>query len=166
VNYKTEGIIRELFRIGIVFKWIFASWQIIAGTIILFISQNAITRYIILLTQEELTEDAKDYLANHLLKFGASLSYKIQVILAVYLLTHGIIKFCLLYGLWKEKLHFYPMSALVFSIFFVYQMHRYYLNHTTWLLILSIFDIVYIWLILHEYKLAKRQLEHKHSRKL
>ena len=155
-NHK-EKIIKNIFEIGLFFKWIITLLQIIGGMIILFINQNTITRWIILITQEELAEDSRDYIASHLLQFGTHFLVSTKIVISVYLISHGIIKFYLLYNLWKERLHVYPLSALVFSLFLLYQIYRYQFTHSIWLLVLSAFDVVYIYLILHEYKLLKKR---------
>ena len=154
-KYK-EKVLRKIFRIGIVLKWIFASLQLIGGVILLFISQNIITKIIISITQEELIEDSRDYIATHILQFGTHLSLSTKLIIALYLISHGIIKFYLLYGLWKNKLSAYPLSAVVFSLFLLYQLYRFGFTHSIWLLILSFLDVIYIYLIVHEYKLMKK----------
>jgi uncharacterized membrane protein len=151
-----EEILRKIFRMGLFLKWIFASLQLIGGTILLFISQNIITRGIIAITREELTEDPRDYIATHILQFGTHLSLSTKLIIALYLIIHGIIKFYLLYGLWKDKLSAYPLSAGVFSLFLAYQLYRYSFTYSVWLLILSLFDLIYIYLIIHEYRLTKK----------
>ena len=150
---KDEHNLKKLFRIGTILKLIFATLQILSGILLLIISQNFITNWIMLLTQEELLEDSRDYLATHLLHFGTHFP---KLFIALYLLTHGIIKFFLLYGIWKDKRMAYPLSAVAFSFFLLYQLYRYLFIHSIWLLLLSIIDIVYILLLLHEYKLLKR----------
>ena len=153
---QKEQNIRKIFRIGIIIKWIFASLQLIGGILLLIISQNTITKWVILLTQEELIEDSRDYIATHLLQLGTHFSLSTKLIIALYLVSHGIIKFYLLYGLWKNKLHAYPLSAVVFFLFLVYQLYRYQFSYSALLLVLSMFDVIYIYLILHEYRLLKK----------
>ncbi len=153
----TEKNIRTIFRAGIIIKWIVAMLQLIGGVFLLAVSRNALTNILLFLTQEELTEDPQDYIATHILQFGTHLALSTKIIIALYLLIHGIIKLYLLYGLWKNKLRAYPLSAVVFSLFLVYQLYRYHFNHSLWLLVLSLFDIIYITLILHEYHVMKKK---------
>jgi uncharacterized membrane protein len=150
-----EITIKEIFRVTIIFKWIIASLQLIGGFILLFISKNILTNGIILITHGELIEDSKDHIANYIIQLGHFL-LNAKLIIVFYLLFHGIIKFCLLYGLWKNKLSAYPISAIIFSMFLTYQLYLYSFSHSIWLLFLSIFDIFYIYLILHEYKILKK----------
>ncbi len=156
---KKESNIRKIFRIGIVLKFVVAGLQLIGGVDLFVLSQNVITKLVILLTQEELTEDSRDYIASQLLQFGTHLSLSTKTIIAIYLLIHGVVKLYLLYGLWKDKLSAYPASASVFSVFLLYQLYRYQFSHSIWLLILSLIDIVYIYLILHEYKILKKKMK-------
>ena len=154
---QKEHNIRKLFRIGTIFKIILAILQIISGFLIFIISQSLIKKWIVTLTQGELAEDSRDYFATHLLNFGTNFSLSSKLFIAIYLFSHGVIKFSLLYGVWKNKLIAYPLSAVAFSLFLLYQLYRYQFTHSIWLLILSVVDIVYITLILHEYKLLKKK---------
>lgn len=158
---KKEREIRRVFRIWLVFKWISAGLQLIGGLLLLLISRNAVTRAIVLLTHGELIEHPKDYIAMQILDFGTHLSLSTKNVIAIYLLAHGIVNFYLLYGLWKEKINAFLLSAGFFSLFLVYQLYRYQFTHSVWLLVLSLLDVIYISLILHEYKVLKKRLENK-----
>jgi uncharacterized membrane protein len=152
-----ERTIKSIFKAGLFLKWIIASLQIVGGLLLLFISRNIITNMIVFLTQGELIEDPSDLLANSILKFGTHFLLDAKIIIAVYLLIHGIVKFSLLYGLWRNKMMAYPLSAAVFFLVMMYQLYLYYFNHSAWMLLLSIFDALYIYLILHEYALLRKK---------
>ncbi len=158
LNLK-ENTIQKLFHMFLIFKWISAGLQFIGGALFLIFSQNTITQWIIRFTQEELSEDSRDYIASHLLAWGMHISLNTKWIIAFYLISHGLIKFYLLYGLWKNKLFAYPLSAIIFSLFMFYQFYRYQFTQSIWLLVLSLFDIFYIILILHEYNILKKKLK-------
>ncbi len=154
-----EQNVKKVFRIFIVLKWIFAGLQLITGVLLFAFSQSIITKLVMFLTQGELLEDPRDYIAIHLLQFGTNFSSNTKLIIAIYLISHGLIKFYLLHGLWRNKLNAYPLSAVIFSLFMFYQLYRYQFSHSIWLLLLSLFDIVYIVLILHEYRIIKKQIQ-------
>lgn len=106
-------------------------------------------------TKDELGEDSRDFIAQYLIKTTSNLSFSGQQFAALYLLSHGVIKFLMVWGLYKRKLWAYPASIVVFSIFIVYQMYRYAYTHSIWLILFSLFDIAVIWLTLHEYSRVK-----------
>lgn len=146
----------DIFRTLTLFKWVFAGLQIIAGDLILLLNQNSISKFIISITQEEILEDSKDWLANYLIKFSSNLSISTLHFIAFYTIIHGVVKFFLLLGIWKRKLFVYPISILVFSLFLIYQIYRYTFTHSFWLIVLSIIDVVYIYLLLKEYSKLKK----------
>jgi uncharacterized membrane protein len=78
---------------------------------------------------------------------------------AFYLLSHGLVKVLLVAGLLRNKLWSYPASLVVLGLFIVYQVYRYSYTHGFGLIVLTIFDIVVIGLIWHEYRLVRRSRE-------
>jgi uncharacterized membrane protein len=87
-----------------------------------------------------------------LIAIAGSISVGTQQFITFYLLSHGIINLILVLGLWKKKMWAYHASFIVLTIFSVYQICRYIYNPSLWLVILTVFDIVVIWLIWREYK--------------
>ena len=61
-------------------------------------------------------------------------------------------KLWVIIGLMRERLWYYPVALVIFTLFIVYQMHRYMLTHSVSLLLLTIVDLVVIWLTWHEYR--------------
>jgi len=49
----------------------------------------------------------------------------------------------------------YPASVAVFAGFIAYQLHRYALTHAPMMIVLTLLDIVIIWLTLREYRLLR-----------
>jgi uncharacterized membrane protein len=81
-----------------------------------------------------------------------------QHFFAFYLLSHGLVKIVLVYGLLKERLWAYPASFVVFGAFILYQLYRYSYTHDAGLILLSIFDLFVIALAVHEYRLLRKHL--------
>ena len=155
-NRAREKIVNKIFRIGLVFKLIIAILQIVSGILLLVVNNNAISIGVASLTHEELTEDPRDYIATQILQFGTQFLPNTKLVIAIYLLVHGGVKLYLLYGLWKNKLKTYLLSVAVFSAFLAYQLYKYQITHSPWLLALNIFDAFYIGLILYEYFALKK----------
>lgn len=65
-------------------------------------------------------------------------------------------KLALVIGLLRNRMWAYPVSLIVMSLFIVYQLYRYSYTHSAALIALSIFDVVVIGLIWHEYRLVRR----------
>ena len=79
-----------------------------------------------------------------------------QQFAAFYLLSHGVVKTWLIVGLLREKLWYYPVAIVVFVGFVVYQVFRFQVTHSSWLLVLTVVDIVVIWLTWHEYRYLRQ----------
>jgi uncharacterized membrane protein len=73
-----------------------------------------------------------------------------------YLISHGVIKLGLVVGLLRGKLWSYPASLVVLGLFIIYQMYRFSYTHGLGLIVLTVFDIVVLGLIWHEYQLVRR----------
>jgi uncharacterized membrane protein len=103
------------------------------------------------LTQEELTEDPRDFIAHYLVESAGQLSVSTQHFAALYLLSHGIIKSWLIVGLLRNKLWYDPIAIIVFIFFVAYQIFRFQITHSIWLLAITAVDVVVIALTWHEY---------------
>ena len=63
---------------------------------------------------------------------------------AFYLLSHGAVKLWVIIGLMRERLWYYPVALVIFTLFIVYQIHRYTLTHSVSLLLITVIDLVVI----------------------
>ena len=77
---------------------------------------------------------------------------------AFYLLSHGVVKLLLVAGLLRDKLWAYPASPVAMTLFIAYQLYRYSYTHGIGLLALTVFDLVVIWLVWHEWRARARHL--------
>lgn len=150
-----EKNIRLAFRISVILKGLNALVEIIGGVLAFIISKEFIIKFVFTITQEELSEDPQDFIAHYLIKSAEMLSLSSQHFFAYYLLIHGVIKISLIIGLLRNKLWAYPAALVFFALFIFYQIYRYTYTHSIWLLVLTIFDLLVIWLAWHEYKYLK-----------
>jgi uncharacterized membrane protein len=65
---------------------------------------------------------------------------------------HGIVKTYLIVGLLRDRLWYYPGAIIVFILFVAYQVFRFQITHSVWLLAITVLDIVVIGLTWHEYR--------------
>ena len=152
-----EKRIGQFFRISIMLKGLHAVLEIIGGLLLVFISPAVITKFVVWITQNELLEDPNDFIANYLLNAAARVSLSSLIFGASYLLSHGILKLILVIALLKRKLWAYPCSLALFSLFVVYQIYRFSITYSLGLFILTVFDLVVIWLIWKEYKIIRKR---------
>jgi uncharacterized membrane protein len=152
----SEKNIRLAFRVSLFIKGVFALLEIAGGALAYFISQKLLVSVITAITQDELVEDPNDFVANHLLDVAQQFSISTQYFTAFYLLSHGVIKLFLIAGLLRERLWYYPLAMIVFAFFIVYQLYRFSFTHSVWLLVITMLDMVVIWLTGREYKYLRR----------
>ncbi len=152
---RTRNLIHRAFDIGILLKALNAVLEIMGGVLLLVVSPATVNNLARVLTQGELSEDPKDLVANFLLRTAGQLSVNGHLFGALFLLSHGIIKLALIAALFKRKLWAYPAAMAIFGLFIVYQLYRYSLSHSAWMLILSALDAAVIILTWLEYQNLK-----------
>src|SRR5260221_10518254 len=153
-----ERRIHQIFEISVLLKGAHALIECIGGLVLAFVSTSAITSLVNTLTQDELIEDPNDFVATHLLSLAQNFTVSTQHFYALYLLSHGVIKAVLVIGLLRNKLWAYPVSLVVLGVFIVYQLYRYSDTRGFCLIVLTVFDVIVVGLIWHEYRLVRPHL--------
>jgi uncharacterized membrane protein len=154
----SEHRIHQIFRVSVILKGLHALTEIGAGLVFYLVSAQSVLNVVNRLTQDELTEDPRDFVATHLLNAAQHLTGATQSFYAFYLASHGLIKVVLVIGLLREKLIAYPLSLVALGAFIAYQLYRYSYTHSLGLIILTVFDLVVIILVWHEWRLLRRHL--------
>ena len=107
------------------------------------------------LSADELLKNPNDFVAGYFLQSALKFSVATKTFAAFYLLSHGVVKLLLVVALLRGKLWAYPASLVVLGLFILYQVYRYTLTHSLGLIALTVFDLVVIWLIFHEYRVIR-----------
>lgn len=155
-KFFKEKEIHRIFEISLILKGIHAVIEIITSFLILWVTPHFINKTIYLLTQEELTEDPTDIFSNYLVGLSQHFSTNTQLFVFLYLISHGVIKLFLVTSLLKNKLWAYPASMAALFLFIFYQLYRYNITHSIWLILLTIFDVFLLGLTWHEYNFVKK----------
>lgn len=158
VIIKEKNIFR-IFEVGLLIKGLNALIEVLSGFFIWFVNKAFIVTLFLNLTQSELSDDPKDYLANFIVNTASAFSTSSQYFFAGYLIVHGLIKIFLIVGLFRKKLWAYPLSICIFTVFIIYQFYEYYLNGSAWLLFLNFFDILIVMIAIYEYVVRRRTLK-------
>jgi uncharacterized membrane protein len=151
-----ERRVHQVFEISVLLKGAHALIECVGGLWLAFVSTDAIRQLVDLLTQSELVHDPNDIVATHLRDLAQALTISTQHFYAFYLLSHGLVKVFFVVGLLRNKLWAYPASLVVLGLFIVYQIYRFSYTHGIGLIVLTVFDVVVIWLIWHEYRLMRQ----------
>ena len=153
-----EKRIHQIFEVSVLLKGVHALLETVGGLVLALVSTATIASIITTLTQDEITEDPHDLIANYLSHVAQTFDVKTKSFYAFYLLSHGIVKLFLIAGLLRGKFWAYPASLVVLSLFILYQVYRYTFMPSLGLIILTIFDLFVMVLIWHEYRLIRHHL--------
>jgi uncharacterized membrane protein len=155
---RREQRLHYFFEITLLLKAIFAVAEIVAAVGVYVVPLDTIADLVGAVTQTELARHPHDIVAAHLADWAQNLSVGTKHFVAFYLLSHGVVKLWVIIGLMRERLWYYPVALVLFTLFIVYQLHRYMLTHSVSLLLLTAVDLVVIALTWHEYRylLGKR----------
>jgi len=122
------------FEIGVILKGLNGLLELISGILLLVFPPSAIQRFVVGLTHNELSRDPNDFIATHLRAAAEHLSVGGQQ---------------------------FPWAIGVFAAFGVYQMYRYFIQPSGWLIALTVLDVMVILLTWTEWRRLKgeRSLE-------
>lgn len=149
---KVEHRLHQAFELSLLAKALFALSELASGLAIWLIPTTWVVMVTQALTRQELAEDPTDRLAHWLLHQAQQFSIGAQHFWALYLITHAAVKLALIFGLAKRWLWAYPASIVVLFIFIAYQIDRFAVSHDPVMIGLTLFDLIVIWLIRHEWR--------------
>lgn len=154
-SVKIRKLVDRTFEISVLLKAFFGFFEILSGILFTISDRFILNNFIILMAQQEITEDPNDAIAKFLIKSADNLANGSQVFAVVYLIFHGVVNIFLAAALLKNKIWAYPWAMALFSGFVIYQVYRYFHTYSLSLLFLMIFDIFIISVIWLEYKRKK-----------
>jgi len=149
----------KAFRISLYLKGLDGLFEIIGGILLLVIKPEQINHLARWLTQGELSQDRNDFIAHHILKTAHELSGASLVFGAVYLLSHGISKVFLIIQVLRDRLWAYKALIVLIGLFVVYQTYRLIIKFSISMLLLTVFDLLVIYLTQKEYRNHKARIK-------
>ena len=145
---KTAG---KFFKAIVILKGIHAIIEILLGVALFILSKDFISNAIVSFVDGRLVGDPNGFVAQYISQFGIDLSLSIKLFFSIYLLTHGLVNFSLVYAVTKKPSIAYPISLVVFIGFLIYQIYDYFVSSSLWMLLIIIVDILFIVLLFYEY---------------
>ena len=146
------------FRITVTLKGLDGALEIIGGIALFLVSPASIERLARFLTAHELAQNPHDFIASHLLHSANQLGRSATVYGGIYLLVHGVTKVVLVVLVLRDKLWAYPLMIAVLGLFIVYQVYRLTYKVSFTLIVLTLFDMLVVWLTWREYGVKRRAL--------
>jgi uncharacterized membrane protein len=144
-----EKRMHQLFVLGLFFKALDGTIELIAGLLLLFITPAA-SLAIFLHFYTHVAQH--QFFANELTRWLSLMTSQAHFFAALYLLTHGLAKVALVAGLLNGKLWVYPLALGIFTLFGIYQVYYYIREPSVWLALLTLIDIAVIALTWNEYR--------------
>src|SRR3974390_2651912 len=152
---KTErskpDLLDKTFNVTLILKGLHRLPGLVRGILLLVISPETFNDLAKQFTQHELSQDPHDFIAHRLLRLTANLHHT-QTFGAIYLLTHGLVKIVIVIGLLRREHWSYYVAFVFLGGFVVYQIYRMTYAPSVGLALLTVFDIVIIWLTWREYR--------------
>jgi uncharacterized membrane protein len=156
-----EATIRRVFRLSLFLKAAHSVLELFGGLALYAVSNDVILRLTRAITSHELLEDPNDIVANFLLRSAETFSIDQKSAASIYLLSHGAVKLFLVIMVLKDHPWAYPVFMLALALLISYQSYQLTLGISVWLAVLTVFDIVVLWLTWHEYRLHRRATVHR-----
>ncbi len=144
-------LLDRTFDVTVILKGLDGLLEAVGGILLLLISPARMDHLARTFTRQELSEDPHDFLARNILHASASLNHS-RGFAAFYLLAHGVVKIVLVGALLKDKRWAYPATLVFLTAFIVYQLYRIALRASAGLILLTLFDLLMVWLVWREYR--------------
>ncbi|MES2225721.1 MAG: DUF2127 domain-containing protein [Patescibacteria group bacterium] len=154
---ENERSLYVLFKWSVIIKGVISLAEVVTGLVLLAIPEDLIIR-VVQGTGTWLLGYADNPLIIRILgeltRFGSGAA----LFVALYLLARGLIKCLLVWGLLRSKLWAYPVSLIVLGAFIVYQAYQIAIAHSIFVIGITLFDLVVVYSIAREWRIAKRRL--------
>ncbi len=148
--FQPKTWLDKTFEYSIIAKGIDGLLELIGGLLVWF-APETINRAVVTLTQHELSEDPRDFIAGHLIHSTQHLASS-PTFAAIYLLAHGLVKIILVIALLRKITWAYPVMIVFLFVFILYQSYRFGVTHGVGLLFLTAFDFLIVALTWREYR--------------
>lgn len=146
-------VIKSLFlqrawKVALIFKFLDGILNVVAAFFVMFLSLESQMKFIDFLTQNELTEDPQDFVANYLFHFSQNITFDIEKFIIAYLFIHGLVNIFMVSALWVKKMWLHRVAGGLLSIFLLYEVYRFFL-HPSWVLfvfvVIDVFILFLLW---------------------
>ncbi|CAN5753468.1 DUF2127 domain-containing protein [soil metagenome] len=161
---ETEHTVYELFKWSVLLKGLISTGEVVVGLALLVVPSTLILSGIAQLRtlagngMSVGSVGIYGFIAKHLLTEVGAITTGTIVFVAMYLLSRGLIKLGLIFGLLKGVLWAYPASLVVLGLFLIYQGYQIATTHSIFVIAISLFDIVVMYLIWREWRIVRRHL--------
>jgi uncharacterized membrane protein len=146
---------RRAFDAVVLLKGLNGVLELISGFALIFISNAAILVWARIITRNEISEDAHDFVANALLRWAENFGRDSRLFVASYLLFHGAAKVSFATMLMRGVSWAYPAAIAFFGAFVAYAAYRLSMGWSLPLAGFILLDVLTIWLVWREWRMRK-----------
>ncbi|MDQ4213815.1 DUF2127 domain-containing protein [Microbacterium sp. ASV81] len=147
-----ELVLDWVFLVGVFFKALDGLFELVVGIPALFISKLQLAALAHALTAGELAEDPHDLIANLILHLSSRLSAGALLIAGIYLVIHGAVKVAIVVALVLGSRRIYPWAVGALGVLLIIQIVDLVLKFSVGVLLLTVLDVVIIWLTVREWR--------------
>jgi uncharacterized membrane protein len=155
---RQRKIEHAFFLLGVWTKGIAGLLETIGGSLLFWIPQTGLIRFVIFLTAPELMKKPGAHTALFLQRSVEHLTTHNKLFAGAYLIVHGLIKVLLVAGLLSQRLWSYPLSLWFMAAFIIYQTYRFFVTGSVWMMALTIVDLIVALLIWREYRAVLKRV--------
>lgn len=152
---RSEVTVYELFKWSLLLKWVISVGEVLAGIVLLFIPAAYVISFVQMLGMW-LSGYADNALTLHIVQELAAFGAGSALFVALYLFSRGLIKCVLIGALLRNILWAYPASLVVLGLFLLYQAYQVIANESFFVIAISIFDLIVMYLIWREWNIVRR----------
>ena len=149
--YRPASVLDKVFEGGILLKGVSGVLEFLGGLLLVFVSPNAMSGFLAFITQREIAEDPHDRLATYIMHSADHFNSGNKSFAIAYLWVHATIKLIAVIGIMRNRLWAYPFSLITLGLLMLFQIYSIAVKFSLGMLLLTLFDVVILWLILREY---------------
>ncbi len=149
---KPKNFWHFFFFVGLALRGLNGLWETFAGFFIFLNQGKPISQIFQIVAWRELQEDPNDVVANFVLSALNTISLDTKLFIAAYFLVHGLLNIFLTIQLARGKMWAYKLAFIIIILAIGYQAYRVVMYHSWFLAVLTLLDIVFFFLLRHEYR--------------
>jgi uncharacterized membrane protein len=155
-SFKTENTLDKSFDLVLLLKALFASFEILAGIAMIFITPDIVHGLMHWASQVRFIA-THDLLTDLIQRFDNSFNVSKQWLTVIYLLSHGLIKLVVIICLFRRILKAYPISMVILILFIIFQTYEIVTAHSIMMILATLIDLAVLYLTWREYKELKEK---------
>ncbi len=151
---QEEHQVYEFFRFGVILKGLISVAEVVVGILILLIPHTYVVQFVQMIADFTSSQTHFTSLLSHITTELETFTTGAVVFLALYLLSRGLIKVFIIWGLLKNKLWAYPVSLFVLGLFVLFQLYQIATTHSVLVISITLFDLFVMYFIWREYRIV------------